>query len=355
MSQNHYSDAEKRRIADDYHAEKAISGVTIRKFAVRVNISKSTLRGWINMASGPPGIRKKRPVRYPKMEVEVHQLTLAQRALELELRNIDLQDKAREIVLRDHGVTDFKASDMWVLRFRRTFKLVYRAITHIGRKLTFTAADLELHQFFFLQIQEYIYNKTTPKSRIVNSDKTMVRLVSPGKKTISPKGLKTVSVKHPQGDKQGMTINLMIAADGTKFPAEIVFRTASKCGQLSDNFVSKLEAPSNVIIRSARKAWWSSKFEEDNVNRLFPANVNRGTSVLLRDHFSVHVMEESTELLLARNVQQIIIPPGMTGQWQPLDVSVNKPFKESFKSDDSEIEDGNGSDNSGESDEEMVD
>ncbi|GAV08020.1 hypothetical protein RvY_17778 [Ramazzottius varieornatus] len=257
--QNHYSDAEKRRIADDYHAEKAISGVTIREFAVRLNIQKSTLGRWFNMPSGPPGIRKKRPVRYPKMEVEVYQFTLAQRALELELRNIDLQDKARKIV----------------------------------------------------------------------------------------------SVKHPQGDKQGMPINLTIAPDGTKFPAEIVFNAASKSGQLSDNFVSELKAPSNVIIRSARKAWWSSKFEKDHVNRLFPAPVNRGTSVLFRDHFSVHVMEESTELLLARNVQQIIIPLGMTGQ--PLDVSVNKPFKESFKSDDSEIEDGNGANNSSESDEEMDD
>ncbi|GAU94705.1 hypothetical protein RvY_06430 [Ramazzottius varieornatus] len=127
MSQNHYSDAEKRRIADDYHAEKATSGVIIREFAVRVNIPNSTLGRWITMPSGPPGIRKKSPVKYPKMEVEVYQFTLAQKALELELRNIDFQDKAREIVLRDHGVTDFKASDMWVLRFRRMFKLVYRS------------------------------------------------------------------------------------------------------------------------------------------------------------------------------------------------------------------------------------
>ncbi|GAV01212.1 hypothetical protein RvY_11956 [Ramazzottius varieornatus] len=296
MSQNHYSDAEKRRIADDYHAEKAISGVTIREFAIRVNIPKYTLGRWINMPSGPPEIRKKRPARYPKMEVEAYQFTLAQRALELELRNIDLQDKAREIVLRDHGVTDFKASDMCVLRFRRTFKLVYRAITVIGRKLTFTSADLEFHQFFFPQIQEYIYKEKTPKSRTFNSDQTMV------------------SVEHPQGDKQGMMINLTIAVDRTKFPAEIVFKTAPKSGQLSANFVSQLKAPSNVIVGSAKKAWWSSKFEEDYVNRLFPAPVNRGTSVLFRDHFSVHVMEESTELLLARQVQQIIIPPGMTGQ-----------------------------------------
>lgn len=39
----------------------------------------------------------------------------------------------------------------------------------------------------------------------------------------------------------------------------------------------------------------------------------------------------SEELLNERNVQQILIPVGTTGKWQPLDVSVNKAFKVSYK------------------------
>ncbi|GAV00930.1 hypothetical protein RvY_11712 [Ramazzottius varieornatus] len=42
-NQHDYSDAEKRRIADDYELEKSVSGVSIRKYALRVNIPKSTL------------------------------------------------------------------------------------------------------------------------------------------------------------------------------------------------------------------------------------------------------------------------------------------------------------------------
>ncbi|GAU96818.1 hypothetical protein RvY_08203 [Ramazzottius varieornatus] len=56
----------------------------------------------------------------------------------------------------------------------------------------------ESHCFFFLQIQEYFYNRNTPKIRIVDSDQTMIRLVIPGKKTLSPKGVKQVGIgpKH---------------------------------------------------------------------------------------------------------------------------------------------------------------
>ncbi|GAU95826.1 hypothetical protein RvY_07373 [Ramazzottius varieornatus] len=129
-----------------------------------------------------------------------------------------------------------------------------------------------------------------------------------------------------------MTINLTIKADGTKFPAEIIFKMAAKSGKLADSYLKKLNAPSNVVIFSAKKAWWNQEIVIDYHNMHFPAPVEKDQmTVLFRDQFSIHEMDENVDSLEWRNVQQILIPPGMTGQWQPVDVSVNKPFKDYFK------------------------
>ena len=182
-------------------------------------------------------------------------------------------------------------------------------------------------------------------------DQTPIRVVFPAKKTVSPRGVKQVSIdshfsitnvvsyasvtdmlvfqvimKNPPGDKKCFTINLTVKADGTKLPAQVIFKTAAKGGQLSDDFLQKLNAPPNIEVMSAPKAWWSRKFDDLYVSNLFP-KVQEET-VLLRDCFAVHLMEEIVNRLEALNVHQIVIPPGMTGELQPLDVGINKPFKD---------------------------
>ena len=54
---------------------------------------------------------------------------------------------------------------------------------------------------------------------------------------------------------------------------------------------------------------------------------NQPHKALIRDQFSVHKMAASEEMLTKRNVQQIFVPVAKTGEYQPLDVGVNKPFK----------------------------
>ena len=136
-------------------------------------------------------------------------------------------------------------------------------------------------------------------------------------------------MKNPPGDKECFTINLTVKADGTKLPAQVIFKTAAKGGQLSESFIEKLKVPSNIEVMSAPKAWWSSKFDDDLVTKLFP--LWQEETIFLRDSFSVHLMEKIVTRLESLNVHQIIIPAGMTGELQPLDVGINKPFKDYVK------------------------
>ena len=50
----------------------------------------------------------------------------------------------------------------------------------------------EKHLQFHLFIEDYVYNRGVPLSRIFNMDQTPMRVVFPAKKTVSPKGAKQV-------------------------------------------------------------------------------------------------------------------------------------------------------------------
>ena len=127
------------------------------------------------------------------MELEVYWNILERRNNGLEVSNKDIQELAKEIIQRDSGDMDFKASNPWCNKFMKRFSLVRRATTHTSRKVTFSEADLVAHEQFFLEIKEHIHNQKTPHSRILNMDQTMIRVVAPGKTTVSPKGMKQVS------------------------------------------------------------------------------------------------------------------------------------------------------------------
>ena len=133
-------------------------------------------------------------------------------------------------------------------------------------------------------------------------------------------------MKNPPGDKECFTVNLIVKADGTKLPAQVILKTAAKGGQLSENYIQKLDVPCNIEVKSAPKAWWSSKFDDELVDDIFPELQQE--TVLLRDCFSVHLMEKIVTRLESLNVHQIVIPAGMTGELQSLDVGINKPFKD---------------------------
>ena len=49
--------------------------------------------------------------------------------------------------------------------------------------------------------------------------------------------------------------------------------------------------------------------------------------LLVCDHFKAHVTESTKRLATKLKTHLAVIPGGLTSQLQPLDVSVNKPFK----------------------------
>jgi hypothetical protein len=53
--------------------------------------------------------------------------------------------------------------------------------------------------------------------------------------------------------------------------------------------------------------------------------------MLILDSFHGHTTQEVKKILKNRNMDQVIIPGGLTSMLQPLDVCINQPFKAVLK------------------------
>ncbi|GBB97766.1 hypothetical protein RclHR1_03060023 [Rhizophagus clarus] len=117
---------------------------------------------------------------------------------------------------------------------------------------------------------------------IFNMDEMPVWFDMAGNITINPKGEKTVYIRGTGNEKNWFTVVLICAADGTKLPLICIFKRKFLAMMVFDSFRGHLE-------KSVKQ-----KFNDNHVN-------------------------------LA------VIPGDLTSICQPLDVAINKPFKDHLR------------------------
>ena len=61
-----------------------------------------------------------------------------------------------------------------------------------------------------------------------------------------------------------------------------------------------------------------------------PGGLLKNPALLVFDQFRANVTESTKRLATKLKTHLTVIPGGLTSQLQPLDVSVNKPFKEFY-------------------------
>ena len=121
-------------------------------------------------------------------------------------------------------------------------------------------------------------------------------------------------------ERSNFTIVLACLADGTKLPLVIIFKLKK---------IPREEFPEGVVIRANSQGWMN---EEEMIwwtENIWSKRSQRGSnprSLLVLDSFSAH----KTEVVKKRFHEKTnitIILGGLTSKLQPLDVSLNKPFK----------------------------
>ena len=153
-------------------------------------------------------------------------------------------------------------------------------------------------------------------------DETPIRADMPSKTTVDQRGLKTVPIKSTGHEKHRMTVCLAIKADGFKMKPFVVIP--------GKKVKSEIAAIKGAILKCSANAWMNDELTEDWVSHMW-GSLAFNKRFLVWDSFKCHINEKIKEILKKMNTVKGVIPGGCTKFLQPLDVSINKPFKTIFR------------------------
>ena len=169
--------------------------------------------------------------------------------------------------------------------------------------------------------QEHKY----PLSRIRNADQTPLTFDIPRRTTITVKDERNVTINTTGHEKYRFTIMLACTTDGGKLPPYVVFKRKT---------LPKAKFPASVIVSVQQKGWIDEGMVQEWVRMVWCSRLDGGLSrrwsMLVLDAFSCHKTDNKA-LLRRTNTDLVIIPGEMTLLLQPLDVSINKPFKDGLR------------------------
>jgi hypothetical protein len=230
-----------------------------------------------------------------------------------------IQIHARNLALQ-WNLTDFKGGVGWCYRFMKRHGLSMRTKTKISQKMPqeYEEKILSFHRF----IIQHRKKTSVELSQIANMDETPLTFDVPSNRTVAMKGAKTVTIKASGHEKMHYTVVLSCCADGTKLNPMIIFKRKT--------MPKPSEIPPGVVVHVHDKGWMDEAGMKLWINRVWERRKGallKKSSLLVLDQFSSHLKNSVKEKLRQGNTELAVIPGGLTSQLQPLDVSINKPFK----------------------------
>ena len=92
--------------------------------------------------------------------------------------------------------------------------------------------------------------------------------------------------------------------------------------------------PKDVIIRAQEKGWMREELTLEWLEIVWgcrPRAFSNQPSMLVLDAFKGHLTDSVKNQLCKMKIEFVVIPDGMTSVLQPMDVSINKPFKDRMR------------------------
>jgi len=316
-------------------------------------IPQRTISDWVRNKKKIEGIGKNSPQRkeetagftrrilWPQLEERLYSEFIERREAGRTVRQrwfrIHSQFLFREIYPNASSAL-FRFSNGWFRAFLGRHKISLRSITKKAQKIP---SDYEILVVNWLRFNRRNSQPRSSRywevaiehpvgryelSNICNLDETPIPFEYLQGKTYDITGAKTVWVKESKSgwDKRQASLVLCVFADGVpRIPPMIIFHgTGTRLG------TEKLRYHPGVLIEYNGTAYMNDTlFERYITNHLVPVLGGRPTLFTL-DLMGSHKTPAVLELFRNNNITPSLIPAGCTSLVQPLDVSINKPFKE---------------------------
>lgn len=228
-------------------------------------------------------------------------------------------DIIRNIAIKIHK--EKKVSSGWVTRFKKRWNLSTVKNSH-SRKATKQYTDDENNAF----LQEcQIKRDEVGDAFFLNTDETYCRNINVSSKTIHIKGTGSAKTFVNGNDKEGSTMTLINSASG------IMLKPILTAKGKTNRCLKKYELPEDIIGTYSNNGWTNNGVFQIVLDNIF--EYTKGEKcVLLLDQFPCHKSDFTREEALARNIELLFIPIGLTYKHQPLDVSINGILKQKIKS-----------------------
>ncbi|GBB96818.1 hypothetical protein RclHR1_02840015 [Rhizophagus clarus] len=246
-----------------------------------------------------------RKAYFPEAEAKLYNWVIVQRKKALAVTFVTVRLQMFEILREPDMVAlygelanNFMATFRWLTAFMKRHNLALRRRTRISQKLP-EQLEESLEIWFDMA----------------------------GNFTINQKGEKTVHIRGTGNENNRFTVVLTCAADGTKLPPICIFK--------GKQMPRGEKAPPGVIVWFQESGWMNADLMKHYVSYLNQIRMSSGQSrlpaMMVYDSFRGHLEESVKQKFKENHVELAVIPGGLTSICQPLDVAINKPFKDNLR------------------------
>ena len=220
------------------------------------------------------------------------------------------------------NLEDFLGTTSWLSRFMKCKNFVQRQKTRISRLPEEFEEKVLQFQWTIIRMQQ---REHYDLQLIGNMDETPLKFDMPPNRTVHAAGDKTVLIKTSGKEKIHFTVVLGCMADGTKLMPMIIFKRKR---------MPKECIPASVLVHVHENGWMDETGMEFWVWKNLicgrrPGGLMKKKSLLVQNTFKAHATESGR--LAGENSDFVFVPGGLINQLQPLDVSINKPFKDKMR------------------------
>ena len=217
----------------------------------------------------------------------------------------------------------FKAGNHWCQRFMKRNALSLRQKTTLAQRLPadYEEKIIRFHHFIIDHRKEHGY----PLHLIANMDETPLTFDMPPNRTINNTGEKTIKIRTTGNEKNRVTVVLACCGNGSKIKPMVIFKRKN---------VPKINNQHGVVVSAQQKGWMDSEQMKVWIEKAWRrrlGGLGRRKSLLVYDAFEAHVTDTVKAAFKRENTDLAVIPGGLTSILQPLDVSLNKPFKDGVR------------------------
>jgi len=328
----------------------------LKEVSERYLVPITTLHNWRGcqdeIVSRRKGVRRNKSgvksCRWPELELNLYDKYRKRRDERKAVRRGWLRREAYKTFADcypEKDPSEFPFSDGWLAGFLSRHLITLRFTTNKSQKIPEDYLQAILSWLRFNRRNSQVRSGTGDEEKVVsqylldsvcNLDETPLPFEYLDGQTYADKGSHSVQVKasHSGWDKRQATLLLAVFGSGrSRVQPLIIFKGKEKHeGRRAVHLQRKREEETRQYDPRVEVKWNESAYANGGLlvdwieKSLVPA-LPSGPRLLALDVAKFHSTDQVLSTLRANDILPSMIPPGCTGLVQPLDVSVNKPFK----------------------------